>query len=458
MRIDETSLMTASLRKLAWGGKAARVMASALAGADPEASVERQLKRKGNILEVAGKVYDLNQFNNVLVVGAGKAGALMLKAVSETLHDRISAGCVIVKRGHRFADYRYPHGVTVIEAGHPVPDDDGVYGTKMIIELILNAEERDLIICLISGGGSALLTSPVPEISLESIQTLTQDLLACGADINEINTMRKHLDLVKGGGIAWLAFPAHLVALILSDVVGDPLDIIASGPTVPDPGTYKDAWNVLTKYKLVKNTRKDVVRWLQKGMAGEIADNPKPGDRVFRRVHNVVVGSNQQAIEFALSQALKEGFHPILLTSRLTGEARQAGPVLAAIARQASARGSMPLCMVAGGETTVILQGNGLGGRNQELTLSAVKDLAGLSNVVIASLATDGGDGPTDAAGAVATGDTYDLAASMGMDPEEYLNRNDAYHFFEPLEDLLKTGPTLTNVNDITFLFIEMEE
>jgi glycerate 2-kinase len=454
MRIDPSQLMTASLKNLAWGQKAAGIMASALSAADPELCVKRHLKRSGTSLEIGDRIYDLSQINRLIVVGAGKAGALMLKAVVDILEDRIYAGCVIVKEGHNLTDYHFPPEVSLIEAGHPVPDERGRHGTDKIIDLLISAEKNDLVICLISGGGSALLTSPVSEISLDSIQALTKDLLACGADIYEINTMRKHLDLIKGGGMADLAFPAQVPALILSDVVGDPLDIIASGPTVPDPGTFQDAWHVLEKYNLIDKTRQDIVRWLKRGISGEILETPKPGDRVFSKVQNIIVGSNRQAVEAALKYAQSEGFQPILLTTRLTGEARKAGSTLGALAQQAAARSTKPLCMAAGGETTVVVQGNGYGGRNQELALSAVREIAGVPNAFLASLATDGGDGPTDAAGAVVSGETYEQASSLGLDPLDFLNRNDSYHFFEPLGDLIKPGPTLTNVNDITFLFI----
>jgi glycerate 2-kinase len=454
MGIDPSRLLTASLKALPWGEKAARVMAAALDAADPESAVFRFLKRSHDRLEIAGKQYDLGKLNRILVVGAGKAGAPMLKAVQKILGDRIDWAGVIVKEGHILNNHFFPTGWNVFEAGHPIPDERGSRGTTELTHVLNKVGEHDLVICLISGGGSALMTSPAPDISLNDLQVLTTKLLASGASINEINTLRKHLDLVKGGGLVRMASPAHLLALILSDVVDDPLDIIASGPTVPDPGTFTEAWKVLEKYGLTESAGPAISERLRRGVEGKIEETPKPGDSLFQNVQNVIVGSNRQAVEAGLRQARAEGFHPILLTTRLTGEARRAGPLLAEIARQAADRGKKPLCLGAGGETTVVLKGNGKGGRNQELALSAVKGLSGLPGTALACLATDGGDGPTDAAGAVVTGETYNQASLSGMDPSDFLERNDAYHFFEHFGDLIKTGPTLTNVNDLNFLFV----
>jgi glycerate 2-kinase len=454
MPIDTSHLMTASLRNLSWGDKVARVMAAALAAADPEEAVLRHMTREGERLEIAGRLYELDRFRRILVVGAGKAGAPMLKAVIHLLGDRIDSGVIIVKEGHTLPDQAYPPGLKILQAGHPVPDERGLVGTLKIIDLLKEASEDDLVICLISGGGSALLTAPVPEITLQDMQALTSALLASGADIHEINTLRKHLDMVKGGGMARLAYPAQFAALILSDVVGDPLDVIASGPTVPDSSSFSSAWEVLERYGLSSKVDDHILDRLKKGRAGDIPETPKPGDPILRNIQNVIVGSNRQAVEAGLQQAAEEGFQPILLTTRLTGEARRAGRTLAALTRLAVLTGGQPLCMAAGGETTVVLKGNGLGGRNQELALSAVEGLSGLPSTILASLATDGGDGPTDAAGAIATGETFVRSNSHGMHPDSYLDRNDAYHFFESLDDLLKPGATLTNVNDITFIFI----
>jgi glycerate 2-kinase len=289
------------------------------------------------------------------------------------------------------------------------------------------------------------------------MQDLTAALLASGADIYEINTLRKHLERLKGGQLARLAAPAQMATLILSDVVGDPLDMIASGPTVPDTSTFQQAYDALVRYDLLGSVPETITRHLQRGIAREVPENPKPGDSLFEQVHNLVVGSNLLAAQAAVESARREGFNAMLLTTYLQGEARQAGRLLAAIARQMAATGQpldRPACIVIGGETTVTLQGDGLGGRNQEMALGAVADMAGLENAALVCLATDGGDGPTDAAGAVVTGQTLVRARRRALDSQAFLTRNDAYHFFEPLGDLLVTGPTMTNVNDLAFIFV----
>jgi hydroxypyruvate reductase len=322
--------------------------------------------------------------------------------------------------------------------------------------LLANTAQDDLVICLMSGGASALLVSPAPGLTLADLQSLTSALLACGASIYEINTLRKHLEQLKGGGLARLAAPARVATLILSDVIGNPLEVIASGPTVPDPSTFTDAYHILEHYRLIDHVPPGVIRHLEYGRAGQIHETPKPGEPLFSRVQNLVIGDNLQAALAALEQAVREGFHTLLLTTYLQGEARQAGSALAAVARQIDAPGHplpRPTCLAAGGETIVTLQGDGLGGRNQELALGAVAGLAGLDDILLATLATDGGDGPTDAAGAIVSGETLERARQAGMQPEDYLARNDAYHFFDALGDLLKTGPTQTNVNDLDFIF-----
>jgi glycerate 2-kinase len=344
----------------------------------------------------------------------------------------------------------------LLQARHPIPDQRGIHGTERILELLKETDKDDLVICVLSGGGSALLTAPAPGIKLTELQNLTSALLARGATINEINSIRKHVDLVKGGGLVRNAPQATMITLMLSDVVGDPLDVIASGPTVPDTSTYSQAYAVLEQFDLLNTVPASITNHLKKGMRGELLETPKNDDPVFKNVHNVLIGSNQQAAKAAVDQAIVEGYHASLLTTFLQGEARHAGRVLAAIARQVNASGdplSRPTCLVCGGETTVTLAGNGVGGRNQELALGAVMEMSGLPNVALVTLATDGGDGPTDAAGAVVTGDTVERASVIGMNPQQYLAHNDSYHFFDALGDLLRTGPTQTNVNDLAFIF-----
>jgi hydroxypyruvate reductase len=325
-----------------------------------------------------------------------------------------------------------------------------------VADLLSQVTERDLVIAVISGGGSALMTLPAPGLALADLQSLTGALLRCGATINEINTLRKHLDQIKGGGLARMAYPATLVTLILSDVVGSPLDVIASGPTVPDPTTFAEAYALLERYGIAASVPPPIIEHLRRGMAGQAEETLKPGDPRFERVQNLIVASNAQAAEAALTAARTEGFNTLLLTTYLQGEAREVGRALAAVARELAATGRPlpgPACVVAGGETTVTLRGQGMGGRNQELALAAVADLAGLPGIALITLATDGGDGPTNAAGAVVTGATLERARQRGLDPLAHLARNDAYPFFDALGDLLRPGPTHTNVNDLVFIF-----
>jgi hydroxypyruvate reductase len=453
--MDPNRLMTKTLEAASWGDGVARILAASLQAVDPKMAVARIFKRAGNELQVAGLAYPLERYRRVYLVGAGKAGVPMAAAAAAVLGESLTAGQVIVKDGYGEGG-DLPGSVAVLEAGHPVPDSRGVAGASRLVDLLAQTTSEDLVICLISGGGSALLHLPAPGLSLEDLQALTRVLLECGATINEINTLRKHLEQLKGGGLARLAAPARVLTLILSDVVGNPLDIIASGPTVPDPSTFAEAYAVLRKYAIEARVPPGVRAHLEAGMRGEISETPKPGDPVFERVQNVLVGSNLLAARGARDQAVQEGFHTLLLTTYLQGEAREAGRFLAALARQLAETGEplpRPACVIVGGETTVTIRGDGRGGRNQELALAAVADLAGLPDVAVVTLATDGGDGPTDAAGAVVTGETYSRALAAGLDPAANLARNDSHPFFESLGDLLRPGPTRTNVNDLAFVF-----
>jgi hydroxypyruvate reductase len=325
-----------------------------------------------------------------------------------------------------------------------------------MLALLNHLEPTDLVFCMVSGGGSALMAAPVDGIALPDMQKLTGLLLKCGASIDEINTIRKHLDRVKGGGLARISYPAQLVTLILSDVVGNPLEVIASGPTVADPTTYGDAEQVIFHHHLQEETPGSILQVLKAGKTGLLPESLKPGDPCLERVHNVIIGSNLQAAKAGVSQACLEGFNPLLLTNYLQGPAVQAGGFLSAVLKQMVGYGQpvpRPACLVAGGETTVVLKGSGKGGRNQELALSSVEGLDGLEQVALVTLATDGEDGPTDAAGAVVTGKTAARAGRLGLSPQAYLEDNNSYPFFKQLGDLVRTGPTGTNVNDLVFLF-----
>lgn len=391
---------------------------------------------------------------NLYVVGAGKAAAAMARAVEKAYGKQIRAGVIVTKYGHAQKLKR----VKCLEAAHPVPDEEGMHAASEIIELCRAAGPEDLVICLISGGASALLPAPVPGISLEEKQITTQLLLSCGATIHELNCVRKHLSSIKGGQLAHEVYPARLETLILSDVIGDPLDVIGSGPTVPDTTTFSDAWEILYKHDLTDKIPAAVRHHLEQGVNLRIPETPKPGDRIFARVKNVMVGSNRLSVEAARRRARELGYRPLLLSTTLDGEASEAAKMFAAIAREVRQSGHparAPLAVLAGGETTVHLGGaHGLGGRNQEMALAAAIGIAGLRDVVFLAAGTDGTDGPTDAAGAYATGNTVARAEAFDFDAHDFLVRNDSYHYFQPLKDLLVTGPTGTNVMDLYLMLI----
>ena len=433
--------------------KALAILAAALEAVDPKEAIKGQVSLIENTLRVGERAYDLSRYRRIIVVGGGKAGASMAKAIEEILGPRIAAGLVNVKYGHT-ADTQV---IKVNEAGHPIPDEAGLDGAWRIAELAKGAEEDDLVICLISGGGSALLPLPCEGITLADLQTLNDALLRCGATINEINAVRKHLSQIKGGNLARLAHPAELVSLILSDVVGNPLDVIASGPAVADASTFAQACGVVEKYGLWGEIPPSVAERLRRGRDSLVPETPKAGDPIFARTYNMVVGSNEIAARAAIARARELGFNTLLLSTFVEGEAREVGRVFAAVAKEIAYSGQpvpRPACVVAGGETTVTLRGQGKGGRNQELALAAALEIAGLEGAMVIGLATDGTDGPTDAAGALADGTTIKRARTRGLEAARYLADNDSYHFFEALGDLIITGPTNTNVNDLTFVFV----
>lgn len=432
-----------------------RILAAAIRAVEPGNTVRNFVRRNGNILNVAGRDYVLNEDRRIYGLGLGKAAPAMTSALAGLLGDKNPSGLVISKHN----DTPPPDGFEQIQGGHPIPDQRSLRAGQKAIDLLKQVGPEDLLICLISGGGSALMTTPLPGLGLDEIQALTASLLQCGARIDEINTLRRHVDQLKGGGVARMVAPARTVSLILSDVVGSPLEAIASGITAPDPSTREEALDIISRYGLEKSISPQILRTLR-----EARETPKPGDRQFANVQNVLVGSNPLAAQSALEQASREGFATHLLQTDLQGEAREVGEALVQNLRQILQTGmpvTRPFCLVAGGETTVTLRqssgqavrGNGKGGRNQELALAAVPGLAGLDNVMLVTLATDGEDGPTDAAGAVVTGETLQQGKDLGLSPQVFLDNNNAYNYFDPLGDLLKPGPTGTNVNDLTFLF-----
>lgn len=444
-----------SIQRALGGDEIRAVQRAALAAVEPGAAVRRHVQCQGDRLCIDGRTYDLATVERIWVVGGGKAATAMSAALSGMLGDRLSGGLVVTKYG--YSDPWLDTGsVQVVEAGHPVPDEAGVDGARRMADLLGEVSEHDLVLAVISGGGSALLTLPAEGLALSDLQRTTELLLRSGATIVELNTIRKHLSRIKGGGLARLAGRAPVVSLILSDVVGDPLDVIASGPTVPDPTTFADAWAVQERYGLTRRLPAAVRDHLQAGLDGRLPETPKPGNAVFERAQTVVIGSNRLAAEAAVEAARGNGLNALLLSTFVEGEAREVARVAAALAKELVYHDRpvpRPACLVWGGETTVKVRGQGLGGRNQELVLAAAVAMEGLPDVVLVALGTDGTDGPTDAAGAVATGETITRAHSLGLDPVAHLADNDAYPFFDALGDLIRTGPTGTNVNDLLFLF-----
>ncbi len=433
---------------------AVEIFLAGVAAVEPGRAVANHFSCRDGVLIAGGKKVPLAPGGRVFIVGAGKAGAPMAAAVEEVLGDLLFKGLVVVKYGHLALVKK----VLLREAAHPVPDEAGLAASLEIMEMLREAREEDLVICLLSGGGSALLPCPVPSVSLADKQAVTNFLLASGAKIAEINCVRKHLSLLKGGGLARAAHPARVVTLILSDVVGDALDVIASGPTVGDPTTFSDAVEILSRHSSARKVPAAVLHYLKMGANGGHPETPKPGDPELAGVLNVLVGTNTIAVNAAREKAKSLGYDTSVLSATITGETREAAAVHAAVARKILAGDhpvTPPACVLSGGETTVTIRGQGKGGRNQEFALAAAIGITGLPGVVVLSGGTDGTDGPTDAAGAVADSTTVTRALAAGMDPEAYLDNNDAYPFFGKLGDLLMTGPTLTNVMDLRVVLVD---
>ncbi|MCS7112347.1 MAG: glycerate kinase [Nitrososphaerota archaeon] len=426
------------------------LLEKALEASDPRIAVRRSLKISEDKLSVMGVDYDLTKYHRILVVGGGKASGAMAEALEEILGERIDGGVVNVPRG--VSKLYNVKRVRLNEAGHPIPDDGGVRGVSDMLDMLRSSDENTLVFCLLSGGGSALMSKPIDSVSLEDLQKLTSILLRCGAPIEDVNAVRKHLSQVKGGRLAAAAYPATIISLIVSDVVGDRLDTIASGPTAPDTTTYEYARSILQRYRVWDTIPDSVRKAIESGCTGTLPETPKPGDHIFRKVYNFIIAGNSIALEEMEKYAIGMGYNVVNLSSYIEGEARYVGYTLAGILKGIVLKGrptSRPAIILAGGETTVTVTGNGVGGRNQELTLAASIKIRGLRGVAIASMGTDGVDGPTDAAGAIADGYTYERALTLGLKPEEYLDRNDSYSFFSRLGDCIFTGPTGTNVNDV---------
>jgi len=428
------------------------IFEAAIRAVEPGASVRECMP---HVLDV----YREKALKEIIFISFGKAAAPMAKAAIEGLPPEIPVkGVVLTKYGH-VKDAVFPASVRVFEAGHPIPDEAGVNAAREIVRLAAGANERSLVLNLVSGGGSALLSLPAEGLSLAEKQAVTGLLLKSGAAIDELNTVRKHISGVKGGQLAKAAYPAPGISLILSDVIGDRLDVIASGPTAPDPTTYDDAIAILRKYDLMDKVPEQVLIHLNSGSSGVIPDTPKKDDPVFASIENIIIANNQKATAAAQQKAFERGFVAVAPANNIQGEARVIAGRFAAAAISTHKRLQVPgrqsMCFIYGGETTVTVKGDGAGGRNTELALAFAREISGIDGITFLSGGTDGTDGPTDAAGAIVDGDTIPGARAKGLDPEDYLSRNDSYNFFKETGDLIITGPTGTNVMDIQIALIE---
>ncbi len=431
---------------------AVRIFRAGLAAAEAGSAVRKHLSVADGYLRVDGVRLALGDFDRIFLIGAGKAAIDMAAAAEAIAGPWLTGGVAVTKHAPAKRRLRV---TKIFEAEHPIPGRAGVRAAAAVGELLRELNARDLLVVVISGGASALLPAPAAPITLGAKQQTTDLLLRAGANIGELNTVRKHLSTLKGGRLAALAYPATVVSLLLSDAIGDPVDVIGSGLTAPDPSTFEEASAVFEKYGLRSKVPRVVRERVEEGARGGIAETPKAGDPIFERVHNIVVGSNRLALEAAAEAAQGLGFAPLILSSTIQGEAREVGRAHAEILREVKASGhpvAAPACILAGGETTVTVRGRGKGGRNQEFALAAALAIEGLQNVLVLSAGTDGTDGPTDAAGAMATGDTMQRARRLGLDARSYLKENNSYAFFDGLGDLIRTGPTGKNVMDIHML------
>lgn len=427
-----------------------KIFKAGIRAVDPEKLVKKFFRKEKDKLYIGEKVYHLDKIRRIIVVGAGKASAKMAKTVERILKSKIHSGVVITKYGY-LAKLRR---IKLIQASHPLPDKNGLRGTEKIIRLLKGAGKKDLVICLISGGGSSLLVSPVRQVSLEDKRKTIDLLLRCGADIREINTIRKHLSEVKGGNLAKTAYPAKICSLILSDVAGDKLDVIASGPTSADRTNFYQCLKIIRKYELSKKIPYSVIDYLKTSLGNKKRETPKPRSQFFRKVQNLIIGSNIQALKGCEKKAKMLGFKTFLVSKPITGDNHQAAKKLINFVKKIKKQANPPACVISGGETTVKITGKGLGGRNQELALLCAMNIKKTKNVFILSGSTDGTDGPTDATGAFCDGNTINRAEKKGLNAEEFLKNNDSYHFFKKIKGLLKTKPTGTNVMDIHLILV----
>jgi len=432
---------------------AEEIFLAAIEAVRPSALVSKFVSLNGGEISAGGYSFSTGMIDNVYIIGAGKASAAMASETERILGDHIRGGHVVVKYGHKVPTNR----VIVTEAGHPIPDSNGFTATRAIASIAENAGINDLVICLLSGGGSALLADKPDNISEEEMMRVNNLLVRSGADIAEINTVRKHLSGIKGGRLASKVWPAKLVNLILSDVPGDSPEVIASGPTYPDSTTFADAMIVITQYGLHKELPASALAWLLMGAEGLIPESPEPGDPVFGNVHNILLGNNRTALDAGARKARESGFRSVITTDDMNGDTAEYAKTIVQTAKdfQSDEGTEKPACLLFGGETTLKVSGNGTGGRNQHMALRCALELAGTKGITILAAGTDGTDGPTDAAGAIVDGGTLITATGKNISAERYLEEFDSYNFFSLAGGHLKTGPTLTNVMDIVVAIIE---
>ncbi|MBF0344876.1 MAG: glycerate kinase [Nitrospirae bacterium] len=408
-------------------------------------------------MDYVQQLYVEGDYRRLVAAAFGKSAYAMIRGVEETLSDLLYDGVAITKYGHT-SPAPLKH-VRVFEAGHPTPDENGLMATRHLLNLAHALDERTMLLCLISGGGSSLFVCPRPNISLKDKQMVTDLLLKAGANINELNAVRKHLSLVKGGQFARMCHPAKVVSLIVSDCVGDPHDVIASGPTTADSTTFSDAFDVLIRYDLTQHLHANVVQTLIDGQNGLCPETPKNNDAIFNDIENIIVANNRKALDAVYKKVTQMGIDAHILTDSLSGEARGAAKWLAQKVKELRITGrhpATPLCLISGGETTVTVKGHGAGGRNMELALAFAIEIEGLDGVTLLSAGTDGTDNVSDAAGAVVNGYTTLKAKELGLPPQRFLDNNDSYNFFKQLGDLFTPGPTQVNVMDIQLIILQM--
>lgn len=433
---------------------ALKIFSAAVRSVQPQYLLPKHLRWQNNQLRLGELLFDQHDINKLFIIGAGKASAAMAREAEIVLGNRINAGVIVTKYDHAFK----LKTIECIEAGHPVPDENSLLAGRETIRLLKSAGEKDVVVALISGGASALLVDCAPGVLLPELQIVFNKLLQSGATIEEMNTVRKHLSAgIKGGQLLRTAAPATVISFILSDVIGNPLDIIASGPTVADRSTFADAWDIVRKYQLTEKLPVSIIRWLQQGLAKQIPDTPKPGDSIFDKSHNYLIGTNRIALEAAATMAKELHYTPVIITDELKGEAKDKAREL--VLQVQHYNGPRPACLLLGGETTVTINKPGKGGRNQEFALAALVELQkafpnGEGMPVLLSAGTDGTDGPTDAAGAVVDAAVIKLANQRKLIAEDHLTQNDSYNFFHKAGGHVITGPTQTNVMDIIVVLV----